>query len=63
MKNPCTRECPDRTPGCDCEKRKAWKWNQQQIKEAQKKANIVKNYRREKINTSRQPHRRFKWDQ
>ena len=24
-KSPCTRECPDRKPGCDCEKRQAWK--------------------------------------
>lgn len=22
--NPCTRDCPDRSPGCNCEKRKAW---------------------------------------
>ena len=24
-KSPCTRECPDRKPGCDCEKYRAWK--------------------------------------
>ena len=32
-KSPCTRECPDRKPGCNCEKRKAWKAEN----EAQKK--------------------------
>ena len=63
MINPCTKDCPDRKPGCECEKRKAWKWNQQQIKEAQKKENIVKNYRREKINSSRKTHKRYRWDQ
>lgn len=24
-KSPCTRECPDRKPGCDCKKYRDWK--------------------------------------
>lgn len=24
-KSPCRPDCPDRRPGCDCEKRQAWK--------------------------------------
>ncbi len=63
MINPCTRECPDRTPGCDCEKRKAWKWQQEQIKETRKRERLVGDYRREKIRSSRRKHRRYKWDQ
>lgn len=37
MKNPCTRDCPDRRPGCDCEKRRAWKWQQERIKAAKRR--------------------------
>lgn len=44
MKNPCTRECPDRTPGCECEKRRAWKWQQEQIKEAKKRESLIDSY-------------------
>ena len=63
MDNPCTRDCPDRYPGCDCEKRKAWKWNQEQLKEAKRRDNIVAEYRRDKVRGSRKRHRRFRWDQ
>ena len=38
MKNPCTRDCPDRHPGCECEKRRAWKFQQKKIQEARKQA-------------------------
>lgn len=34
MRNPCRRDCPDRMPGCNCEKRKAWKFQQAQIRDA-----------------------------
>ena len=44
MINPCTKDCPDRKPGCDCEKRKAYKWQQEQIKEARRRRNIVDGY-------------------
>ena len=63
MDNPCTRDCPDRYPGCDCEKRKAWKWNQEQLKEAKRRDNIVRSYRRDKIRSCRRQHKRFYWDQ
>ena len=23
--NPCRKDCPDRYPGCNCERRKAWR--------------------------------------
>ena len=63
MDNPCTRECPDRTPGCDCEKRKAYKWQQEQIKEAKKRERLVGDYKSERIKASRHPHRRRRWDE
>jgi len=44
MKNPCTRECPDRTPGCECEKRRAWLWLREQEKEKRRKVSLVENY-------------------
>ena len=44
MINPCTKDCPDRYPGCECEKRRAWKWQQAQIKEAKRRQRIVDNY-------------------
>ena len=44
MKRPCTRECPDRTPGCTCEKLKAYKWQQEQEIEARRRESIVNNY-------------------
>ena len=44
MINPCTKDCPDRHPGCECEKRRAWKWHQAQIKEAKRRERIVDNY-------------------
>ena len=37
MKNPCTRDCPDRRPGCDCEKRRALKWQLERIKAAKRR--------------------------
>lgn len=30
--NPCTRDCPEREPGCNCERRIAW----QKVKEERK---------------------------
>ena len=44
MINPCTKDCPDRHPGCECEKRRAWIWQQEQIKEAKRRERIVDNY-------------------
>ena len=41
MKNPCTRECPDRFPGCDCERRKAWKFQQAQLKERRRRVKLA----------------------
>lgn len=38
--NPCTRECPDRQPGCNCEKRIAFRQKEKERKDAiQKKKN------------------------
>ena len=42
---PCKRDCPDRKPGCFCERKKAWDLQQeekkQMILEAKKKASMV----------------------
>lgn len=37
MKNPCTRDCPERYPGCNCERRQAWKFQQARIREAKRR--------------------------
>lgn len=63
MINPCTKDCPDREPGCECEKRRAWKWQQEQIKEARRKDNIVSAYKRDKIRSSKKLYRRNQWDE
>ena len=47
MKNPCRRDGPDRAPGCNCERRKAWKWQQAQIREARDKHYSVRFYFRD----------------
>ena len=49
MRNPCKKDCPDRKPGCECEKRRAWKWQQEQAKEARRRSSIVDNYITESI--------------
>ena len=41
MTNPCTRDCPDRFPGCNCERRQAWKFQQANLKEARRKARLA----------------------
>lgn len=46
MINPCTKECPDRTPGCECEKRRAWDWYQEQVKEGRRREHILDGYTR-----------------
>ena len=42
---PCKRDCPDRKPGCLCEKKKAWDSQQetkkQMIIEAKKKTSMI----------------------
>ena len=42
---PCRRDCPDRAPGCFCDKKKAWNASQeakkQQLFEAKKKDSMV----------------------
>lgn len=53
MKNPCRRECPERTPGCHCEKREAWKFYQKQIKDARKREANVSAYQRDAVYQSR----------
>ena len=47
MKNPCRRDCPDRAPGCNCEKREAWKFQQAQIKDAKERRNLIHAYFRD----------------
>ena len=44
MKNPCTKECPDRTPGCECEKRRAWLWLREQEQEQRRKEKLISDY-------------------
>lgn len=41
MKNPCQRDCPDRSPGCNCERRQAWKFQQAQLKERRRRAKLA----------------------
>ncbi len=63
MDNPCTRDCPERYPGCNCERRKAWKWQENRRKEARRREHVVDEYRRDKVRGSRRKHRRLRWDE
>ena len=58
MKNPCTRECPDRTPGCECEKRRAWLWLRDQEKEKRRKVSLVENYISDAVRTNKRANKR-----
>ena len=53
MKNPCTRDCRDRQPGCNCEKRKAWKFQQAQIKDAKERRDVIRAYMRDEASKKR----------
>lgn len=60
MKNPCTRECPDRTPGCNCERREAYKFQQTQEKEARRRESIVNNYFADSVRRAKTGSRRWR---
>lgn len=59
MRNPCTRDCPDRQPGCNCEKRKAWKFLHEQAK-ARGRKNTVDLYIQDTVQRIRRISRRQK---
>ena len=54
MENPCKRDCPDRFPGCDCERRHAWKFIQAQRREERRLAKLVDCFRAECIVRSKE---------
>lgn len=60
MKNPCTRECPDRTPGYNCERREAYKWQQAQEKETRRRESIVNNYFADSVRRAKAGSRRWR---
>ena len=47
MRNPCTRDCPDRQPGCNCEKRKAWPFLREQIRQERLRSGEVGTFQRD----------------
>ncbi len=50
---PCRRECPDRTPGCNCEKRAAWRASLEEIKKEQRREKALSLYQRDAVHKSK----------
>lgn len=44
MKQPCVKDCPDRAPGCCCEKRRAWLREHHDRKKKVRAAAVVDSY-------------------
>lgn len=62
MRNPCGKACPDRTPGCCCEKRQAWLFCLKQEKEARERVKVLEGFqadssRQNRKTTVRRRHR------
>ena len=47
--HPCVRECPDRFPGCNCEKLAEYKRRKKEQKKLRKQADTVADYRKDAI--------------
>lgn len=58
MRNPCRKTCPDRTPGCCCEKREAWLFCLDQERKARRREHLLDNYQRDAVKDSQKPIRR-----
>ena len=50
--HPCRRTCPNRTPGCNCEKRTAWKQADEEKKEKTRRSRVVDEYQKEAVRDS-----------
>lgn len=62
MRNPCGKACPDRIPGCCCEKRRAWLFCLKQEKEARERVRMLEGFqadstRQNRKTTVRRKHR------
>lgn len=53
MKNPCKRECPDRTPGCSCGKREAWKASLEEVRTERHREIMISAYQKDAVRMSR----------
>ena len=58
MKNPCTRECPDRKIGevCFCERKQAWEEFKEQRRRERQRAALLGGYQRDAKNDSKTKH-------
>ena len=52
-KCPCRRDCPDRVPGCSCEKREAWLAYLKSVREAMRRETVLNCYQMEAVRKSR----------
>lgn len=50
---PCRRECPDRTPGCNCEKRRAWLAYREEIKKERRREQGLNTYQIDAVRKSK----------
>lgn len=58
MKNPCTKVCPDRTPGCSCARRDAWLFCQAQAKAARNREKLLDAYQADAVKDNALTHKR-----
>lgn len=58
MRNPCRWDCPDRTPGCNCEKRQAWLWLREQAKQSRRREDILDAYQKDAVRKSERSRRK-----
>lgn len=61
MKNPCTKDCPDRQPGCNCQDRIDWKAYCEEIKQARAREQLVNGFQAEGIMRSKEQLRKSKY--
>lgn len=51
--HPCVRDCPDRFPGCNCEKLVAYKREKKEQKRLRRLANTVDDYQKDAVRKSK----------
>lgn len=62
LNNPCVRNCPERSPGCCCEKRKAWLGKHRELKRRQRIEAILAGYQHDAKHDSKNRHKeRHDW--